>query len=70
MTDDVGLDVRLPYRIKSEPTFWLRLYLAGDLDQIKQACREYCMEVGLCVTVRPIDFIYTGGEESGAEVRI
>lgn len=53
---------------KSEPTFYARIYIAGDIATIKQVCRKYCFDVGLCVTVTPTDFIYTGGEESGAVV--
>ena len=41
------------------------IYMAGDLAQAKQVCREYCFEVGMCVHVEPVDFIYTGGEETG-----
>lgn len=50
------------------PTFWARIYIAGDLATIKQVCREHCMVVGLCVTVEPTTYIYTGGEESGAVI--
>jgi len=48
-------------------TYWVKIYLSGDIDVIKQACREYCM-IGLCVTVQPVTFIYTGGEEFGVEI--
>lgn len=44
------------------------IFMAGDVVQAKQVCREYCFEVGLCVTIEPVDFIYTGGEESGFRV--
>lgn len=49
-------------------TINLTIFMAGDIAQAKQACREYCFKVGLCVTVEPVDFIYTGGEESGFRV--
>lgn len=54
--------------IKREPTHVVTIHIAGDLAVIKQRCREYCHRVGLCVTVSPQDFIYTGGEESGVRV--
>lgn len=54
-------------KIEIAPTYWARIYIAGDLAMIKQACREYCM-AGLCVTVDPTTYIYTGGEESGAVI--
>lgn len=44
------------------------IYIAGDLAQAKQACREYCLEVGACVHVEVVDYIYTGGEEAGCKV--
>ncbi|WLF95712.1 hypothetical protein Q5698_08515 [Brucella intermedia] len=44
------------------------IYIGGDLEQAKQVCREWCMEAGACVTVEPVDFIYTGGEENGVRV--
>lgn len=52
---------------KAEDTFWAKIYLSGDLAVIKQACREYCM-MGLCVTIKEVLFIYTGGEEYGVEI--
>lgn len=44
------------------------IFMAGDLAQARQVCREYCFAVGLCVTVEPLAFIYTGGEEAGFRV--
>jgi hypothetical protein len=50
---------------KSTPTFWARLYLSGPIDVAKQVCREECLREGLCVTIEPTTFVYTGGEEAG-----
>ena len=44
------------------------IYMAGDIAQAKQVCREYCFAVGLCVHIEPVDYIYTGGEEAGFKV--
>lgn len=52
------------------PTIRFDIYMAGDLAQAKQVCREYCFDAGLCVHVEPVDFIYTGGEEAGFKVGI
>ena len=49
-------------------TFTTKIYLSGSIELIKNACREYCLKVGLCVTVTPTLFIYTGGEEYGVEI--
>ena len=53
--------------IKTEPTVTVRLYMAGDIDQAKQLLRRevFPPNAGLCVTVGPTTFIYTGGEEAG-----
>lgn len=52
----------------SAPTVRVDIFIAGDLDVAKQVCREHCLEVGLCVTVEPVAYIYTGGEEAGVRV--
>jgi hypothetical protein len=53
------------FLIEKVETYYARIYIAGDLDQAKQVCREECAKEGLCVTVSPSSYIYTGGEESG-----
>lgn len=50
------------------PTIRFDIFIAGDVDQAKQVCREHCFDVGLCVTVEPVTYIYTGGEEAGVRV--
>lgn len=50
------------------PTLVLTIVMAGDVEQAKQVCRDYCFHVGLCVTVEPTTYIYTGGEEAGIRV--
>ena len=50
---------------KTANTYWVKLYLAGDINVAKQVCREECYKEGLCVTIEPCDYIYTGGEEAG-----
>jgi hypothetical protein len=47
------------------PTYWVRLYLSGPIEVAKQVVREECLREGLCVTIEPTTFIYTGGEETG-----
>ena len=49
-------------------TYWAKVYIAGPLDQIEQICREFVMDVSLCVTVTPTKYIYVGGEEVGVEI--
>lgn len=46
-------------------TFWARIYMSGPIEVAKQILRAECMREGLCVTIEPTLFIYTGGEETG-----
>jgi hypothetical protein len=50
---------------KQEQTYWARIYMSGPIEVAKQAIRAECLCEGLCVTVEPTTFIYTGGEETG-----
>lgn len=52
---------------KNAHTYWVYIYIGGDINVIRDKCRKYCM-VGLCVTVEPLEFIYTGGSETGARI--
>lgn len=46
-------------------TWWVKLYIAGPIEVAKQIIREECLREGLCVTIEPTTYIYTGGEEAG-----
>jgi hypothetical protein len=50
---------------KQEQTYWARIYMSGPIEVAKQTIRAECLREGLCVTVEPTTFIYTGGEEAG-----
>jgi len=52
-------------RSASVKTWWVRIYMSGPVDVARHIARAACREKGLCVTVDPIHFIYTGGEEAG-----
>ena len=56
--------------IKTEPTIQISIYMAGDIGQAKQVCREFCFAEGFCVHIEPVDYIFTGGEETGFRVGI
>lgn len=36
--------------------------------EVKEVCQKYVDKMGLCVTVTPTSFVYTGGNEPGAIV--
>ena len=52
---------------KTEPTYTVRVYMAGDIAHARQLLRRevYPPNAGLCVTVEPTTFVFTGGEEAG-----
>lgn len=49
-------------------TYTVRLYIGGSLESAKEYIRKSVYHEGLCVTIEPTTFIYTGGEESGIVV--
>jgi hypothetical protein len=49
-------------------TYAIRLCIAGDIEQAKIYLRRECYQYGLCVTISPTTFIFTGAEESGMEI--
>lgn len=56
--------------ISEVQTHWAEICLAGDYQDAIRACREYCNDVGLCVTVERCAYVYTGGMEDGVKVRL
>jgi hypothetical protein len=42
--------------------------MSGPIEEAKQVIREMAYNIGLCVTIEPTTFIYTGGEETGFKV--
>jgi hypothetical protein len=50
------------------PTYVITIHMAGDIDTARRRLREEVYAHGLCVTIHPESFIYTGGEEAGFAV--
>lgn len=48
-------------------TYTAQIYIAGPAQEAGKICREFCLR-GLCVTIEPVEFVYTGGQESGVRV--
>ena len=46
-------------------TYWARIYSSGPIEEAKNILRRECLREGLCLTVEPTTYIYTGGEEVG-----
>jgi hypothetical protein len=52
------------------PAYSCRILIAGDTQDAERCCRDFCYEVGECVTVTPTSYIYTGGQERGVVVEL
>lgn len=50
------------------PTYTAQIYIAGDLDTARRVCREFVWQIGECVTIEPVEYIYKGGAETGVRV--
>ena len=48
-------------------TYTATIYIAGDLAKITDVCRKFCLR-GLCVSITPTEYVFTGGSETGAAV--
>lgn len=55
-------------RCEIAPTCVFQIVIAGDYGTAHAVCREFCMAEGFCVTLERVEYIYTGGAESGIRV--
>lgn len=46
-------------------SYWVKIYIAGSIETAKQVIRKRAKKIGMCVTIEPTTYIYTGGEEVG-----
>ncbi len=53
---------------KTVPSFNVEIHMAGDINAAALIIQRYAAETGLCVTLQPQSFIYTGGREEGFRV--
>lgn len=51
-------------------TFYANIHLAGDYSTCKSVCREIAYTFGFCFQISEVDYIYTGGQESGVLIRV
>lgn len=56
------------WKSKNCKTWYAWVYIAGDYHTAKKVCEEFCFPSGLCVTVEEVDFMFGGGQETGARV--
>lgn len=53
---------------KTAPSFNVDIHMAGDITAAGQIIQRYAVDVGMCVTLSPQSFIYTGGREEGFKI--
>jgi hypothetical protein len=53
---------------KECPSYPVSIFIAGNTWDAESICRDYCDEIGFCVTVTETTYCYTGGEEPGVIV--
>lgn len=53
---------------KTVASFSVDIHMAGDINVAAMVIQRYAAETGLCVTLSPQSFIYTGGREEGFRV--
>lgn len=54
--------------ITSSPSYSVTLSIAGDIGRARQLLVSECWREGLCVTVTPTTFVYSGGVEEGMRI--
>jgi hypothetical protein len=55
---------------RTADTYTIDIYIAGSPEIAKQVCDDYCWAEHFCVNVQEVDYIYTGGNESGVKIGI
>jgi len=50
---------------KTCKSFDVKIYIAGPIEVAKQILRREALVEGLCVTIEPTLYLYSGGEEQG-----
>lgn len=53
---------------KTAPSFNVDIHMAGDITLAAGIIQRYASDIGMCVTIAPQSFIYTGGREEGFRV--
>lgn len=51
-------------------TFYCTLHIAGSYDVALQAAKEFAYKHGICFQITKVDYVYTGGHETGITARL
>jgi len=55
---------------KECPSYQISIFIAGDPWKAQQVCREYCDDIGFCITVTESTYVYRGDDEIGVIVGV
>ena len=55
---------------KQAPSYHISIYCTGEKVALYAAIQSVCDSIGLCVSIFPCDYLFTGGMESGYEIRL
>lgn len=53
---------------KVAPSFNVDIHMAGDINLAAGVIQRYAADTGMCISLTPQSFIYTGGREEGFKV--
>lgn len=63
---------------ESVKTFWATIYIGfkncdtgkivGTIKKTRRICQRYANDISLCVTIKPVKYIYYKGNEKGVEI--
>jgi hypothetical protein len=48
--------------------WWAWVYVGGDLQASEMACRKLAFPSGMCVTIKPVKYIFAGSTEDGVQI--
>ena len=54
--------------VKVEKSFPITIHIAGKYSTAEKILKKYCDEVGFCVTLKMVEYIYKGGTEHGLSI--
>jgi hypothetical protein len=54
--------------VKSVTSYPVSIFIAGNYENAKATCQDYCDKTGFCVTVTKTTYVYTKGNEEGIVV--
>lgn len=57
-------------KVKVTRSYTFDIYVTGSRSAVEDYLQEYCMKNGFCFSIIPLEYIYSGGKESGYSVRI